>query len=242
MPNVIELPCASAAVFNPGDLVYLSDTGTGVAFVDLTDAGSNAKNKRYVAMRFAGVCVSQKRASDTTAAVVRVQIDGTYEFDCSSATFKIGDMVSAHENGSNDGLLSQKVKSTSINQLAIGYAVKAGTSITKVTVRLRSAILHKDRLKWEPLQAVTAASDADTTLDVDCSGVVTMTPGAARVINLPKETMCHGGVILIKNLQSSTHAITVKDSASSATIVTIAAAKQAIVRCDGTTWYGLAGG
>ena len=64
--------------------------------------------------------------------------------------------------------------------------------------------------------------------------------GAARNVLLPAESDSKGKVYWIKNLDGGVNAITVQEDSGTTTIVTVNAGAQAMVFCDGTTWYQLA--
>ena len=64
--------------------------------------------------------------------------------------------------------------------------------------------------------------------------------GSGRQVNLPAEEASQGLFFVIKNATASTHAITVKDDASS-TVDSISAASFGIFACDGSSWVSAVG-
>jgi hypothetical protein len=64
---------------------------------------------------------------------LRFDSSGVFEFDLSTATtYNAGDLFGLNVNGGNNGLLTQQVVSVGSPQLAIGRAIKPGTSGTRL--------------------------------------------------------------------------------------------------------------
>lgn len=138
----IFLAPASATVIEIGDLVYL-DPGTSKPkpASAMIDQGSEALNQDAFQQYFLGVAEQQSRSGD--AAKIRIATAGEFEFDCASATFNLGDLVGADENGDGNALLDQTVVGVTAETKAIGRAAQAEASATtKVLVRIASTIMQ----------------------------------------------------------------------------------------------------
>ena len=231
-----------------GDLLYWdSSNNCARSFGTLADQGSAAKQQAYLARIFMGISAVQCLASDATQRAMRVLIDGIFEFTCDSSTFAIGDFVGASYN--TNVARNQQVAKVSFQHLAIGRVVKRyASATTKVKVRLMSRYLLGIQNRFESLGGCgqgtgsTAVADADTTLTVDTTPMIRMTPTAnPRKLILPLETLSAGLMYYVTNLAAMTNGIQVRDNGDANTIITIPAAKAGIVWCDGTTWRGIVG-
>ena len=81
---------------------------------------------------------------------------------------------------------------------------------------------------------------ASTNQNQVTGNVILIDPGAAgRTVNLPPESTSAGVILIIVNKAAGAYTLTIKDSASSATILTLAQNKNGIVMCNGTTWYSI---
>ena len=121
-------------------LAYVSDKAVpAAAFAWDTDL---ATTQTAFAVAFIGVSESRSRAATTDARDLRVaaNMDGTYEVDCASANFTVGQYVGmAKDTGNN--LLSSKVVGVASLALAVGRVVEAGTAITRVKIRLLNTLI-----------------------------------------------------------------------------------------------------
>jgi len=139
----------SATVIEIGDLVYL-DTDDVKPATSQADATSPTLNQQAFHDKFAGVAAQASAAGDTDD--IRVDTTGVFEFDAASATFEIGDLIGAAENGTGDGILNQTVIAavTPAATEGIGTVAKREPSaVTKVLVDIQSTLLS-------PLQGVQA--------------------------------------------------------------------------------------
>jgi hypothetical protein len=122
--------------------VMITGYGKGQAPPAGVTSGALDVSQYNFAQRFVGVS-AQKKISGTNVIVpgnsvkniIRVDQAGVIEFDCASATFAVGDYVGP-DKATGSALLSQQVVAVAGEALAIGKVVEAGTSITKVKVRL----------------------------------------------------------------------------------------------------------
>jgi Uncharacterized conserved protein (DUF2190) len=136
----VVLAVDSATVIEIGDLVYL-DTDDAKPAGSLADAGTEAANQEAFHDAFAGVAMQRSRDGDTTP--IRVATRGVFEFPCPSATFEVGDLIGASENGTGDALEDQQVEGVATANLAIGRCAKREASATtSVLVEIEATISH----------------------------------------------------------------------------------------------------
>ena len=136
----VVLPVDSATEIEIGDLVYL-DTDDAKPASSLADGGSEAANQESFHDLFAGVAIQRSRAGDTDP--IRVATRGVFEFPCPSATFEVGALIGASENGAGDALLDQQVEGVATANLAIGRCAKrVNPAATTVLVDIVATISH----------------------------------------------------------------------------------------------------
>jgi hypothetical protein len=136
----VVLPVDSATEIEIGDLVYL-DTDDAKPSSSLADGGSEAANQEAFHDLFAGVAMQRSRAGDTDP--IRVATRGVFEFPCPSATFEVGALIGASENGAGDALLDQQVEGVATANLAIGRCAKrVNPAATTVLVDIVATISH----------------------------------------------------------------------------------------------------
>ncbi len=137
--NPVLLAVDSATVIEIGDLVYL-DSGEAKPASLQADQGNETANQTEFVSIFAGVAMQHSRAGDT--APIRVATTGVFEFDCTAATFEIGDLLGPHENIAGTQLLNQEVKGVGATNAAIGRCVKrCPTSSSKVLTDIVSTVV-----------------------------------------------------------------------------------------------------
>lgn len=138
--NPIVIPVDAATVIEIGDAVYL-DTDDAKPAGAQADAGTEAGNQAAFHNKFAGVAMQRSRAGDVEP--IRVATTGVFEFACSSATFEVGALVGACENGAGDKLENQKVKGVAGAQLALGRCAKrVNPADVKVLVDIVSTVMY----------------------------------------------------------------------------------------------------
>lgn len=136
----VVLPVDSATEIEIGDLVYL-DTDDAKPAGSLADAGTEAANQEAFHDAFAGVAMQRSRAGDTDP--IRVATRGVFEFPCPSATFEVGALIGASENGAGDALEDQQVEGVATANLAIGRCAKrVNPAATTVLVDIVATISH----------------------------------------------------------------------------------------------------
>lgn len=126
-----------------GDFVaYVSDKAVpAVAWTWDTDL---ATTQAAFVVAFLGVSETHSRAATTDTRDLRIMVntDGTYEADCASANFTVGQFVGMAKASGNT-LLSSKVVGVATRLLAVGVVVEAGTALTRVKFRLINTIIRK---------------------------------------------------------------------------------------------------
>lgn len=138
---VISAPTVSGDTIAVGDLLFQDAANSDAArpfsaFTWDTNILTTATAAKLV---FLGVALSAKKAGVTST--VRIGTNGVYEFDCASATFKLGDLVGPAKQTGN-ALENQKV-AASVVAGAIGRINEVFSSATtKVRVRIRSTLLN----------------------------------------------------------------------------------------------------
>jgi hypothetical protein len=146
--NPVVAPVDSATVIEIGDLVYLDTDDAKPAGYDANGDGTGdlwntnlATTQEAFHDKFLGVAMQRSRAGDTEA--IRVATTGVFEFDCVSATYELGTLVSPDQTGGNN-LRSQQVRAVTGSQhnLALGRVTKRlGTAGTRVLVDVQSTVM-----------------------------------------------------------------------------------------------------
>jgi hypothetical protein len=135
----VVLAVDSATVIELGDLLYL-DTDDAKPASSQADQLSEAANQSLFVSKFAGIAMQRSRAGDTTP--IRVATGGVFEYDCTAATFEVGNLIGPHEAGNGKQLLSQDVAKVNTTDIAIGRCVKRSpTSTSRVLVEIVSTIV-----------------------------------------------------------------------------------------------------
>lgn len=136
-PVCVEIG-ASVAV-EIGDLLYL-DSGSVYPASHLSSSGTIATKQSSFGSKFLGVAMQAK--SSGRANMIRVATSGVFSFDCASASFLFGDLVTPAANSSSNGLEDQKIVETSTAAAGIGRVVRAEFgNVTNVYVQICSAII-----------------------------------------------------------------------------------------------------
>lgn len=138
--NPVMVPVDSATVIEIGDLLYL-DTDDAKPASSQSDEGSLALNQEALHDNFVGVAM-QASASGADRSI-RVATTGVFELDCAAATFEVGDLVGAVENGGGTALEDQKGVGVATPNLAIGRCAKReNPAATSVYVDVVSTVLR----------------------------------------------------------------------------------------------------
>jgi hypothetical protein len=136
--NPVMMPVASATVVEIGDLVY-ANGGQALPASDFPNQGSTAATQEAFHDNFLGVAMQCSPVGSTHP--IRVATTGVFEFDCTLATFELGDLVGGYDAGSGT-LDAQVVDGVATPNLAIGRCVKrVSPAATKVLVDVVSTII-----------------------------------------------------------------------------------------------------
>jgi hypothetical protein len=153
--TIDEFVANAGVAISIGDLLYQATDDARPA-TSQADQGTEATNQRLFAKNFIGVANSARTGTEAAAGVVRVHRRLIVEYPCQSATFEIGDLVAASENGDGDGLLAQKVEKVTSKDLAIGIVRKRyASATTTVLVELFSRVHDQPATKINPGTAMT---------------------------------------------------------------------------------------
>jgi hypothetical protein len=126
-----------------GDMVYL-DSGKIWPASNYTAQSSLALTQAAFHGKFAGVSAERNRVGLTDPLGItdlRVDHEGTFEFDCDAATFEMGDKVGPAA-GTGALIVNQKVAAVSATKYAVGRVQRREPSnVTKVLVRIFSVVM-----------------------------------------------------------------------------------------------------
>lgn len=166
-----------------GDLIY-NNAGVAAKASAQADQGTEALNQALFASLFAGVAQDQRLSTETATGTRTVREDGVYDCTCPSTTWSEGDWVGASEASGGTSLENQQVEKVTDPALAIGYCVKAGTSLTTVRCRLISRY-HPESPWKRGASAGGSTTKAGGTLAVPITHpVVVMTTGGVESLTL----------------------------------------------------------
>ncbi len=119
--NPVMLEVDSATTIEIGDLVYL-DTDDAKPATALADQGTEALNRGAFQDTFAGVAMQCSAAGETSP--LRIATTGVFEFECTTGTYEVGDLLAPAENSTASGLENQKVGSDASESSSIGRCAK----------------------------------------------------------------------------------------------------------------------
>lgn len=138
--ETISLPVDSATVIAIGDLVYL-DTDDAKPASLLADAGTEGANQDAFHDLFAGRAMQASASGETSPIIIATR--GRFIYACPSATFEVGTLIGASENGAGNALLNQQVEGVATANLAIGRCSKrVAPAATSVELEIVSTILY----------------------------------------------------------------------------------------------------
>ena len=136
----VVLPVDAAVAIEIGDLVYLEVDDVRSASEGV-DQGTLEANQELFHDKFAGVAMQSSAVGSADS--IRIATSGVFEFDCASATFEVGDLIGAEEDGTGTQLYDQTVAAVATPNLAIGRCVKrAATDGTRVLVDIVSTVVR----------------------------------------------------------------------------------------------------
>ena len=139
--HVTPVNVDSAGVFAVGDLMWLDTTGPDFKKASQkADVGDAAANRVDFKTDFAGISVDRKLVGETTKTSLTIARAGDAEGTVASTTFEIGDLIGVF----NDATINsdQTVAKVTVVGEAFGYALRQGTSVTKILFRFVSTKLN----------------------------------------------------------------------------------------------------
>lgn len=134
----------TAQAVSIGDLIGMS-SGNAIRASDQAWTTDEATTRAAFVALFVGISGQDKAAGtarpygNSNDNTLRVDTEGIYEFDCVSGTYAVGDKVGPAKDTGN-ALLPSTLKAVSTEGESVGRVVEAGTSVTKVKVKLHSRI------------------------------------------------------------------------------------------------------
>jgi hypothetical protein len=138
--NPIMMPTSAGFEVEIGDLVYL-DSGVAKSASSQADQGTLAANQEEFHDQFLGVAMQASPSASTDP--IRVATTGVFEFDCASATFEMGDLLGANEEGTGTALEDQDLIGVATPNLSVGRCTKrVNPAGTKVLADVVSTILR----------------------------------------------------------------------------------------------------
>lgn len=246
--NISVLFPASLAVAAGDLLFYDSATNTAKPASSRTDLSALIANQADFAPLLLGVAAETRLVIEATSQRRLVEVVQQGDADCSSQTWKYGDLVAIDRDSTNSVNYNQRVAKVTNPALAIGMCIKDEPSATtKVRVKFESrwcsqlALIRNRGIGGFQGTGSTAMSDADTTLTAASTPIQTGIPTAARKVILPSPALCAGFMFFVVNNSGGSFALNVRDSGDTTTIQSIAQNKRGIFLCDGTTWFGVLG-
>ncbi len=145
----VDAPVATAQAVTAGDLVGMA-AGTLVRAEDQSWNGVLLTTQEDFASIFLGVAEQTKAANivrifgNSVDNEIRVDTAGTWEFDCASTSWNLGDLAGAAKASGNN-LVSNAVAKVTVKNACIGVAVRKQTTVTRVRIKLLSNILPDAR-------------------------------------------------------------------------------------------------
>ncbi len=133
-------PVAAATVIEIGDLVFYDADSAKPAAMQ-SNQTTKPLNQSTFAGKFLGVAMQASPGGSSVP--IRVATSGVFEYDCTSNTFELGNLVGIEEKAGRTGLENQKLDKTTVAAGAIGRVCRReGTASTTVQVQLRSTVMN----------------------------------------------------------------------------------------------------
>jgi hypothetical protein len=120
----------------PGDLVYLDTDDVKPAAEFPFDTDLPTTREQFAAV-FLGIAHQASEAGETADVSVDLSPLSVYEFDCDSATFEVGSLLTP--DGEGEALFSQRLSKTSSADVAIARAAEYKAAATLIRAQLASA-------------------------------------------------------------------------------------------------------
>ncbi len=137
--NPVQLPVLQGYIIDIGDLIYL-DAGSAKSASSMFDQGTLSANQEMFHDSFVGVAMQASPADSTQS--IRIATSGVFDFDCTSATFELGDLIGTDEDGIGTKLEDGVVIGVATPNLAVGRCAKRSDPAgTRVLVDIASTVM-----------------------------------------------------------------------------------------------------
>ncbi len=137
--NPVQLPVLQGYIIDIGDLVYM-DADSAKSASSMLDQGTLSANQEMFHDSFVGIAMQASPADSTQA--IRVATSGVFDFDCTSTTFELGDLVGPAEEGTGTELEDGFMIAVATPNLAVGRCAKRVTPAgTRVLVDIASTVM-----------------------------------------------------------------------------------------------------
>ena len=238
----VMMPVDSSTAIDIGDLIYLNNDDALPASSQ-ADQGSETANQRLFASKFLGV--AQQRSRDGDDQPIRIATSGVFEFECTAATFTVGDLVGVDEASDGTSLEDQTVVGVNLEDLAIGKVHKAELSnATRVKVEIQSQVMQLAALGGSQQYLPDATQQAlSTTGSADAANVTAyytaISSTGAHSVSLADGT--HNGQLKLIRLVSDGGTVTfTPDTFADGTSLTLAdVGDEALLRWGSSGWRAL---
>lgn len=167
--KLVTFPVTAGTTFAKGELLAVASNAVK-SFTTLSDVGTKAQNQAAARDAFAGV--ANVAVTSGSPASIQVATAGTFTFDCASATFNVGDMVTPIGTGAADavGVSATSVEVTTNQSLAIGRVVKKyASATTRVQVEIFGVYMGRPA---DDVVAVDTISESTSAAGVTIDGVL----------------------------------------------------------------------
>jgi hypothetical protein len=166
-----------------GELMYFDNasggnTGYALPCTSMSDQNTLSANQLLFASMFLGVCHERKLATDDitlngASKTVEVAPQFVGEFDCTSSTFRFGDMVGADETSAGTALKTRTVIKVTDPLKAIGFVLKTyAAATTRVLCCIYSRVLPTGGL---PNTSSTTGTTLSLSSTLAVTGATTLT-------------------------------------------------------------------
>jgi hypothetical protein len=246
--STIVAPFPASTAIAVGDLLYWDSVAKlAKKASQRSDLGALALNQIDFAAVFLGVAQNARLATETSQTGSTgnsdrvVTLKGVFEYDCASATFKIGDLVGIDRDGTNTVNFNQQLIKVTNPALAIGVVIQEqDAASTTVRVALRSRIAFQNAEAYSAFQGIgaTVLTDAAQTLTVATNPMLSMVPTAARNVTLPAEAQSAGLSFRFTNNSAGANSVTFLASGGGSIKGNgvVPQNKTGFLWCDGTVW------
>ncbi len=139
-PDLVSVPTPASTMINPGDLIWLNSGVAAVASAFAWDTNLATTQPEF-RVKFLGVAVDQKLASDASTQSILVMTRGVFSYPCAalSGAKDIGTPFGPAKDPAGSNLLDQVVAPVATFNLGIGtLAEEAANGATTVKLNIQS--------------------------------------------------------------------------------------------------------